>query len=395
MNFTNLSHFMDEMVLKRTPGCAVSVTKEGKSVFKKAAGVSDLESGTKLTGEELFYIYSCSKILTVAAALTLMEKGKFLLSDPLGEYIPEFKKMTVRLPNKEIVDAQKEITLLNLFNMTAGFNYDLNAAWKKEAARRTDGTFDTLETIKCMAEAPLDFEPGTRWQYSLCHDVLAGVVSAISGMKFRDYVRTAIFEPLGMENTFYHITPETEAKMAEQYQFVPEGENTDIDLVEAQKQGNAFNGTFVNVGKQNTFIFGTEYDSGGAGVITTVDDYIKFLSALARGGVGTNGNQILSKYTVQLMRMNALSAETQSDFNWTHLRGYGYGLGVRTMINPIEAGSLSPVGEFGWCGAAGATAIIDPESEMAAFFVQHTLNPREEYYMPRLRNVIYSGLDRH
>lgn len=392
MDFTYLTHFLDEMAEKRTPGNAVLVKLGGREVFRYAAGFSNLEDKKLLTGDEYFYIYSCTKILTITAALKLLEQGKILLSDNLYEYMPEFRHMRVRTPNGNEEDARNPITIRNLFNMTAGFDYDLNAACFQKAGKETEGRFDTVPTVKCLADKPLLFEPGTHWKYSLCHDVLAALVSVITGMKFRDYVKEKILEPLEMENTFFHVTPEILSSMSQQYQFVPESESIQNDLVKAQIAGKTTDGTFVNIGKKNPFIFGTEYDSGGAGITTTLLDYEKLLDALAHYGVGENGSRILSKNTVNLMRTNTLSQGTLVDYNWTRLNGYGYGLGVRTMMEPEAGGSLSSVGEFGWGGAAGAMAFIDPEKELSVFYVQHLRNPREDYYMPRLRNVIYACL---
>lgn len=392
MDFTYLREFMDEMALKRSPGNAVSVRMDGKEVFRYAAGFSDLEDKKPLTGEESFYIYSCSKPATVTAALTLLEKGKFLLSDPLYEYIPEFRHMTVKTPEGEIAEARGPITIGQLFTMTAGFDYDLEDPCFQKAKEETGGKCDTVPMIKCLADKPLCFEPGTRWQYSLCHDVLAGLVEVISGMKFRDYIKQVIFDPLEMEDTVLHTTPRVLSEMAQQYMFVPQGASGQMDPVEAQRSGRAENGSFVNVGKQNHLIPGPEYDSGGAGIITTLSDYGKFLAALAHMGTGENGARILSAQTVELMRTNALSEAQLKYYDWLQLRGYGYGLGVRVMMDRIQGSSLSPVGEFGWCGAAGSSAFIDPKNRLSVFYVQHVLNPREEYYMPRLRNAIYAGL---
>lgn len=142
------------------------------------------------------------------------------MNDPLGEYIPEFRNMKVRTKDG-IVDAQNKITIGDLFSMTAGLDYNLNSESIKRARELTGGVMNTAEVVRCIASEPLSFEPGTHWQYSLCHDVLAGLVSIITGMKFRDYVKENILDPLDMHETVYHATPEIEALMAEQYTFVP------------------------------------------------------------------------------------------------------------------------------------------------------------------------------
>lgn len=392
MNFTNLKNFMDYMAAERTPGNAVEVYLDGKKVFQYASGYSDLESKTLMTGEELFNIYSCSKVAAVTAGTQLLEQGKILLNDPLYDYIPEFKEMYVKQEDGSMVKAKNPITIDNLFTMTAGFTYDMDTKSFKLAKEITGGKMDTLTTIKCMASDPLAFEPGTKWGYSLCHDVLAAVVEAVSGKKFRDYMKENIFDPLEMKDTCYHHTPETLARTASQYAFVPNGDEN-FDIVEAQKYGSGNDGMFKNVGKTADCVPGIEYDCGGGGIITTVSDYAKFAAALANYGTGLNGERILSPYSVNLMRINRLTPEQLKYFDWKQQAGCGYGLGVRTHMDKVKSGQIGNLGEFGWGGAAGATVIIDPEINLAAFYVQHCLNPREEYYQPRLRNVVYSGLE--
>lgn len=391
MDFANLKNFMDDMAREHTPGNAAEVYKDGKLVFRYASGYSDLEENIPMHGDETLYIFSCSKVVTAVAGMQMLEKGKILLSDPLYDYIPEFREMYVRNPDGTLVKAQKPITVGNLFTMTAGFTYDLNAPGFQRARQETKGAMDTVETIRCVASDPLVFEPGSRWQYSICHDVLAALISVVSGKKFRDYVRDFIFQPLNMAESGYHQTERTRENMAALYRFMPYG-GPEQDLVEAQKSGNARRGFFKRMENTNEFILGEEYDSGGAGIITTVSDYAKLTAALANGGLGLTGERILSRHAVELMRTDQLTEEQKKGYNWAHLAGCGYGLGVRTHTDPARSGVMSSVGEFGWGGAAGATVIVDPSVKLGVFYAQHTLNPREAYYQPRLRNVVYSCL---
>ena len=392
MDFKNLKAFMDDMAKNHTVGNDCEVYLDGKSVFRYFSGYSDWENKTPLNGNELYNIYSCSKVATVTAGLQLLEKGKFLLSDPLYEYIPEFRDMHIKAENGELIKAKNPITIRDLFTMSAGFTYDFESGWVERAKEKTNGDFDTVTSIKEFAKDPILFEPGTHWSYSLGHDVLAALVSVVSGKKFRDYVKENIFDPVGMTESYYHTTPEIEKRIAEQYRFIPTNGEAITDIVEAQRSGNAKDGYFENVGKKINHVLGPEYDSGGAGIITSVADYAKFCAALANYGTALTGEKILSKSTIELMRTNHLDDTQIKDFNWQHLLGYGYGLGVRTHINPAVSGCLSNIGEFGWGGAAGATVIVDPKINLAVFYAQHVLNPREEYYQPRLKNVVYSDL---
>ena len=374
MNFEYMKNFMDSLTEWIIPGNSVVIYKDGKKVFEYSSGYSDLEKKIKKTGEEQLYIYSCSKVATVTAALQLYEQGKFLLSDPLYEYLPEFKKMYVK-DGDRIKAAENPITIRDLFTMTAGLSYATNTP-----------AFEKARTvIKCLAEEPLLFEPGARWNYSLCHDVLAVLAEVVSGMRFSEYMKKHIFEPLDMNNSYYH-TP-NDVIISPQY--IYEIQDTK-NIVELQQKEHTTG--VVKRAYGNELVFGENYDSGGAGIITTVDDYAKFAAALANSGTGLNNNRILSSATVKLMKTNQLNEAQRKTMNWRRLRGYGYGLGVRTLIDKAESGSNSSIGEIGWGGAAGATIIADTEEKVALFYAHHMLNPQEEYYQPRLRNVLYSCL---
>ena len=384
MNFEYMKNFMDSLTEWIIPGNSVVIYKDGKKVFEYSSGYSDLEKKIKKTGEEQLYIYSCSKVATVTAALQLYEQGKFLLSDPLYEYLPEFKKMYVK-DGDRIKAAENPITIRDLFTMTAGLSYATNTPAFEKARKLTDGKMDTRTVIKCLAEEPLLFEPGARWNYSLCHDVLAVLAEVVSGMGFSEYMKKHIFEPLDMNNSYYH-TP-NDVIISPQY--IYEIQDTK-NIVELQQKEHTTG--VVKRAYGNELVFGENYDSGGAGIITTVDDYAKFAAALANSGTGLNNNRILSSATVKLMKTNQLNEAQRKTMNWRRLRGYGYGLGVRTLIDKAESGSNSSIGEIGWGGAAGATIIADTEEKVALFYAHHMLNPQEEYYQPRLRNVLYSCL---
>ena len=384
MNFEYMKNFMDSLTEWIVPGNSVVIYKDGKKVFEYSSGYSDLEKKIKKTGEEQLYIYSCSKVATVTAALQLYEQGKFLLSDPLYEYLPEFKKMYVK-DGDRIKAAENPITIRDLFTMTAGLSYATNTPAFEKARKLTDGKMDTRTVIKCLAEEPLLFEPGARWNYSLCHDVLAVLAEVVSGMRFSEFMKNYIFEPLDMNNSYYH-TP-NDVIISPQY--IYEIQDTK-NIVELQQKEHTIG--VVKRAYGNELVFGENYDSGGAGIITTVDDYAKFAAALANSGTGLNNNRILSSATVKLMKTNQLNEAQRKTMNWRRLRGYGYGLGVRTLIDKAESGSNSSIGEIGWGGAAGATIIADTEEKVALFYAHHMLNPQEEYYQPRLRNVLYSCL---
>ncbi|GLX69416.1 serine hydrolase domain-containing protein [Paenibacillus glycanilyticus] len=377
MNFAPLSRFIDQITAWRIPWAEVHVMHRNETVFRYRAGYADLEAKTAIEEDKLIYLYSLTKIVTCTAALQLVEKGTILLGDPISAYLPEFSEMTVR---KEQSDggvttelAERPITVRDLLAMTAGFSYDFAAPSLREAITSTNGLLPTREFARALAKEPLLFEPGTRWNYSFCHDVLAALVEAVDGRRFSTYIREEITGPLGMRDTGFFLTDEQHSRLVPQYIFNDE-------LGKADR----FDGDWYRLG--------TELESGGGGLLSTVSDYSLFLNALTNCGTSPEGVRILSAASVELMRTNHLTELTRSDYNWEHHAGYGYGLGVRTHISKASSGSLSPLGEFGWSGAAGSYAIIDPESQLTVMYAQHLINNQEPYVHPRLRNIVYSCL---
>lgn len=385
MNFKSMVDFMDYLTSWRIPGNVMSIYKDGEEVFRYCSGYSDIEKGEKMTDDKYFYLYSCSKITTCLAALQLFEKGIYKLDDPLCDFISEFKDMYVN-QGGNIIKSPKPITIRNLFTMTAGFNYNTKSPAFDKAREKTNGKFDTLETIKCLADLPLDFVPGEKWQYSLCHDVLGAFVEVVSGKKFATYVKENIFEPLEI-NASYSDKGYKE-KMCQQYRFDDGcGEEDIVKLQSTAKKADG--GRIVKEELSNSLIFGENYESGGAGIITTVPDYAKLMAALANGGQSKSGEKIIDRKTIELWRTNQLDENQKKYMDWEQLKGYGYGLGVRTMI---DKSTRTPLGEIGWGGAAGANALIDVDNNISFFYAHHMLNNQEAYVQPRLRNALYECL---
>lgn len=390
MNFTPIKEFMGMLTDWRIPGNSIKITLKNKEVFSFQSGFEDVKNKIPMSENLLFNIYSCSKPITVIAALQLYEKGYFLLDDPLYSFIPEYRDIYINKSNGDRIKANNPITLRHLFTMTSGLTYNTDTAAFKKAKEITNGKMNTLDTIKCLAADGLSFEPGEAWQYGLNHDVLATVVEVISGKKFRDYVKENILLPLEMKDTYYHNENVIE-RVAKQYQYINSNE-TNIVKQQSDRNNQTKSGRIEEVGKAVSLIFGEEYDSGGAGITTSVEDYSCFSSALANNGISENGEQIISSNSIKMLKENQLNEHQIKYFNWPQLRGYGYGLGVRTMIDRVKAGSNGSIGEFGWGGAAGATVLIDTDLNLSMFYTHHMLNPQEEYYQPRLRNVLYSCL---
>lgn len=387
MDFTALKDFMDHLTSWRIPGNGVIVCLEGKEVFSYTSGYADVEKQIPMTLDHYINIYSCSKVATVVAALQLLEQGAFRLEDPLYAYIPEYRQMHIA-DKTGVRPAEKPITLRNLFTMTSGLTYNRETQAFQKARELTKGNMDTLTVVRCLASDPLAFEPGQRWNYSLSHDVLGAVVEVISGKRFSQYVREHIFEPLDMTCSVFH-NETVRDKMAVQYNYIDGAAENHIHQQAGKIAQN--DGYYEPVGPKGMFDMGPGYDSGGGGITTTIRDYSKLCVALANGGVGATGEKILSAETIDLLRTNQLSPQQMQTFTWSQLKGYGYGLGVRTRIRRLE-GTRGNLGEFGWGGAAGATVLADPELKLSVFYAHHMLNPQEAYYQPKLRDVVYGCL---
>ncbi|MCQ2430981.1 MAG: beta-lactamase family protein [Clostridia bacterium] len=336
--FEKLTSILESYIGIGVPGCDCTVAYQGDIVYRRRFG--DAENAPFR-----YNIYSCSKPITCTAALQLYEKGLYRLDDALADYMPEFGDMTVGAGD-DVRRAEHPIRIRDLFTMTAGFSYDLWSPALRKAREETAGRCPTRETMRYLAKEPLCFEPGEHWNYSLCHDVLAALVEVISGERFGTYVKRHIFDPVGMKESTFSL-PDTELDtLAEQYRYDHE------------------NKSFVNCGKQiQGYKLGTEYESGGAGCISSVSDYILFLEAMRKGDI------LISRETTDLMAENKLT-DSQIKSYWYN-PVYGYGLGVRCP-GP-GAGPDSPV-DFGWDGAANSYLAIDRTHAVTVFFAEHVLN---------------------
>ena len=347
----------DSFLKMGVPGFDLAVYRDGECILRHMNGYNDFENKVKMNGKERYNIYSCSKVITCVAALQLYEKGLFDLEDKLSDYMPEFKEMTV-MTEEGIKKAEKPILIKHLFEMTAGFSYDCDSPSLLKAIEETNGKAPTRKVMEYLAKEPLLFEPGERWEYSLCHDVLAALIEVLSGEKFEDYVKKNIFDVAGMTHSTFML-PESELDtIAEHYRFVK--------------------GSLVNIGKNiSTFKLGDEYASGGAGGISTVDDYIRFLEAVRT-------YKLLMPETVKLMMTDRLTEEQKRTY-WT-APTHGYGLGVRC---PKSDGECI---DFGWGGAACAFLAIDIKNKLSIYFGCHLLGSPAQGLRITLYRHIYAEL---
>lgn len=390
MNFTKLKTCMEKLIEEyKVPGLDVIVNKNHEEVFRYTNGFSDIENKRKMEGNEIYDMFSMTKMITCASALTLAEKGAISLDDEISKYLPEFKKMKIAEFDFDASEGQKiasggglgenaekdydgfvktPITIKHLFTMTAGFDYGVGLLHEK--SEEENGPQTTREIVSVIADTVLGFEPGTRFRYSLCHDVLGAVIEVVSGKTLGEYMKENTFEPLGMENTSFDL-PENERVMV--------------------KYRNE-NGMIKKIDQGNWFRVTEKYQSGGASLVSTASDYALFLDALASGGIGKNGNRILKESTIKLMGTNHLSGKALDDFDKMR-KGYGYGLGVRVHINDKTSGMLSPLGEFGWDGAAGAFSLVDTKNKLSLTYFQQ-MSGWDLKTQQLITNALYSCFDK-
>ncbi len=375
MNFSKLEEYLNLLPRYGLPACDFAVSHRGKTVYRHASGFSDVEKTKPVSENDLYYVFSISKITTCVAAMRLVEEGKLALSDPVSKYLPAFAHLTVKNSSGKPTPAKTPMTILHLFTMTGGLNYDLSTP--AVLRRCQDPSAGTLEIVSAFAESALEFEPGTKYLYSLCHDVLGAVVEVVSGMLLCDYVKTYIFDPLGMKDTGFHLPPALLPRVSAQYQFVPR----------------VMRATPVETG--NNYILSDNYDSGGAGLYSSVSDQSRLMAVLASGGKTENGYSLLRPETIAMMGKNYLPESAMPQFLPTRLYGYGWGLCGRCHLDPALSQSRSAVGEFGWDGAAGSFGLVDPEKQVGMFFATHVRGCAFVYHMvhPTLRDLAYEAIE--
>jgi CubicO group peptidase (beta-lactamase class C family) len=375
MSKTKLVEYLNSLEERGIPGCDCVVYHNHKPVFRHMAGFSDPEKTRPITVDNTYWLYSVSKLITCTAVMQLVDRAVISLDDPVYEYLPEYKNLKVK-SGTDIKKAENTMTIRHLLTMQSGLNYNIYAPSIQEILKDTNGQATTRQIVGALANEPLDFEPGTHFQYSLSHDVLGAVIEVASGQQFGTYLDDNIFKPLGMKNTGFVLTEERKAKMAAQYAY-----NEEI------------NGP-APISFENGFTFSPKYESGGGGLISTVDDCILYLDAMCNGDLSSGGYRLLSMEAIDLMRTDQLQGESRRDFRMFGKIGYSYGLGVRTLVDKVKSRARSPLGEFGWDGAAGSYAMIDVENHLAVFYAQHVLGCGYVYseIHPKIRDLTYDML---
>lgn len=374
MDFTKIDAFLEKMPERGIPSIDVAFTKDGEPVYRKCVGFSDPEKTKPVCPTDIYWIFSATKVITCVAAMQLVEKGVIALDDPVSKYIPSFEKLTVKDKEKGYALAETVMTVEHLFTMTGGLTYDLNTPNLKKAKAEHLGT---VELVSRIPNDPLMFEPGTRYRYSLCHDVLGAVVEVASGMRFSDYLQKNIFDPLEMKDIGFRPYDDQRERFSALYRHYGGIQSC------------------VNVPISNSFILTDNYDSAGAGLFSTVDDYMKLIAALSLGGTAKNGYRVLTEESIKMMGENRLCPDALNDFVNTRSFGYGWGLCGRAHISPDMSLRRTAKGEFGWDGAAGAFVMVDPTNRTSLYIGTHILGSQYMYHVvhPTVTNMLYEAFD--
>ncbi len=390
MDFTKLTEYLDSLQSTYAmPMGDLKIMRRHETIYRHRFGYADFAKSIPLSDTHMYRLYSATKVITMIAVLQLMEEGKIKLEDELKQYLPEYGDVLVAddfalasygniVGNATAHPAKNPIRLIDLMTMSAGFSYDTFDPNIRKCVEKSGGRAGTREIIAALSKTPLLYEPGTRWCYSLSHDVLAAVVEEVSGMRYSEYLRSHIFEPLGAYDfTFRAEDPNVRGRICDIYESVDDA----YPFVEAKAED------------RDTYCFSSSYESGGAGLIGSVDSYSLVADALSCGGMGKSGKRILKPETVELFKAPyTTKGKLKDDFAELNRPGYAYGLGVRVLTDGSV--SKSPVGEFGWDGAAGAYVLVDTEHELSVFYAEHVLSFSDNYDVihPRIRDLIYEGL---
>ncbi len=375
------------------PCAQVQIAHRGSVALRHTAGSADLESELPLRDDAIFRIYSMTKPITSIGLMQLYEKGLFILEDPVEKYIPSFANPQVLVGGSYLKPvtrpAQTELTvrdmLLHTSGLTYGFHYsnNLDKMYRHRkiagAAEGADGTLE--EKVDQIAELPLLFDPGTAWNYSMSTDVCGRLIEVISGQGLEQYLNENVLLPLGMNDTGFYVEEQNAHRFTSNYAITPKDPLTRIDPAE-----------------ESPYLNKPIFLSGGGGLVSTIDDYQRFVDMLLNGGE-SKGNRIIGRHTLEFMTLNHLPGGVtlnelgQSTFTETAMEGMGFGLGFSVLVNPAANAALGSVGEFAWGGAASTRFWVDPLEEITCIFMTQFM-PSSHYPIRReLKAVVYQALN--
>jgi len=394
----------------KIPGAISLVARRNKLVHCECYGKMDIDTNKHMQLDTIFRMYSMTKPVTTVAMMMLYEQGYFQLDTPVSAFIPGFKDLEVfksgTVENYTTVKPQRKMIIADLLSHTSGLTYDFMNTSPVDALYRVagiqgshaEGTLQDL--VDKLARMPLLFSPGTRWNYSLSSEVVAYLVQTISGIRFDEFVKKYIAQPLEMVDTDFYVPQEKHDRFAANY--------THIDLVPANQKahfshylsaGTGADGAppliLIDNPKTGRFSSPRTFYSGGGGLVATAQDYLNFLQMLLNKG-NFKGHQLLSPKTVDLMTTNHLPGDLESlsmpGFSETSLAGIGFGLGFAVMLDPAKAQILGTPGEYNWGGGANTMFLVDPKEELIAMFLTQLL-PSTAYAIRReFRVAVYQAI---
>lgn len=384
---TRLGELIQESVERgEVAGVNLSVIYKGEEVYYAEAGYADMANGKKISRDSIFRLYSMTKPITSAAIMLLMERGVVDLLDPIEKYIPSFKNIMVASESGD-TPANRKPDIKDCLSMTTGLSYnedpdpasiDVKKVYDElEKRLYSENPMTTLEFASKLGEGRLAFQPGAGWRYGTSADVLGAVIEAASGMSFGEFLRKEFFEPLGMEDTDFRIPEEKRDRLAKAY------ERTSGGLIEFDEN---------RLGICNHMDSDIRFESGGAGLVSTIGDYRHFAQMLLNGG-SYKGRTYLSPATVRYMTNAALLPHQQKMLSsWENLAGYTYGNLMRIMKNPSLGIINGSMGEYGWDGWLGPYFANMPAENMT-FLMMVQLKDAGTFTLTRkLRNALAASL---
>lgn len=382
-----LNRLIEEEVKEgRVSGASALILHGDREVYFHACGAADKEKGSPMKRDTIIRLFSMSKPITAAAVMILAERGEIDLKDPVSKYLPAFAEQTV-WQEGELVPVWRENTLWDLLNMTSGIPYpdmgsqpgrQMDRIFRELIGRRERGErVTTQEYMEHIAKVPLCFQPGKKWMYGLSADILGAVVEKVSGTSYGEFLRRELFEPLEMPDTGFFVPQEKKGRFAQIYQW----EDSLGGLI-------PFLGSHLGEYYEEDVAF----ESGGAGLVSTLDDYSHFASMLLHKGQ-YQGKRILGEKTVEFMTRNQLSDAQKVDYTWDSVLGCGYGCLMRVLTDQGGAMLNASVGEFGWDGWTGNYVTIDPKEDLVFLYFIQRAGMGMMPVVRRLRMAIYGGLE--
>jgi CubicO group peptidase (beta-lactamase class C family) len=385
----------------RFPGTQLLVYRRGSIVHSAVQGFADLERKAPVKDDTIFRIYSMTKPITSVAFMMLVEEGRVALDEPVHKYIPEWKNLGVfqagTAPAFLTKPPARPMQIVDLMRHTSGLTYGFQQRSNVDAAYREKkigevikaGTLDSM--IEELAKTPLEFSPGEAWNYSVSTDVIGYLIGKISGIPFEQFLKERIFDPLGMADTGFFVSPDKAHRFAACYNADPGGM---MSFHAAEKKGGL---TLQDDPTTSSFLARPSFISGGGGLCSTAADYLTFCRALLNGGE-LGGVRLIGPKTLALMTTNHLPGGrdlpemSRSMFAEATYNGIGFGLGFSVTMDPAKTLIPGSPGEYAWGGAATTSFWIDPREELIAIFMTQVL-PSSAYPVRReLRTMIYSAI---